>query len=60
LSFGSAAAKRKATEGISFMTTESRQLLSVCEYEEKAECAETISVRDVAEPRDGPSKDERD
>jgi hypothetical protein len=32
----------------------------VCDYDEKAECAETISVSDVAQPRNEPSRDEED
>ncbi len=32
----------------------------VCDYDEKAECAETIGVNEVAQPCNGPSKDERD
>jgi hypothetical protein len=28
----------------------------VCDYDDKAECAETISVNEVAQPRNEPSK----
>ena len=32
----------------------------VCDYDEKGECAETISVSEIAQTRDEPSKDEED
>jgi len=32
----------------------------VCDYDENAECAETISVSDVAQPRDEASNGEGD
>lgn len=32
----------------------------VCDYDEKAECAETIVVDEVAQPCTEPSKDEED
>jgi hypothetical protein len=31
-----------------------------CDYDEKAECAETISVNEVAQPHFEPSKEEND
>jgi hypothetical protein len=30
----------------------------VCEYDEKGECPETISINEVAQPCDAPTKDE--
>jgi len=32
----------------------------VCDYDEKAECTETIGVNEVAQPRNESSKDEED
>ena len=32
----------------------------VCDYDEKAECAETVAVGEVAQPRNEPSKKEED
>ena len=32
----------------------------VCDYDDKAECAETIAVDEVAQPRNEPSKQEED
>jgi hypothetical protein len=32
----------------------------VCDYDEKAECAETVRVNEVAQPDTDPSKDETD
>ncbi len=31
-----------------------------CDYDEKADCAETIAVNEVAPPGNEPSKDEKD
>ena len=31
---------------------------SICDYDEKGECAETIDTTEVARPRDAQSKDE--
>jgi hypothetical protein len=31
-----------------------------CDYDEKGECAEIISVNEIAQTRDEPSKDEKD
>jgi hypothetical protein len=32
----------------------------VCDYDDKAECAETIAVDEVAQPRNEPSRKEED
>jgi hypothetical protein len=32
----------------------------VCDYDEQGECAETIGVNEVTQPRSEPSKDEED
>jgi len=32
----------------------------VCDYDDKAECAETIAVDEVAQPRNGPPKQVED
>jgi len=32
----------------------------VCDYDEKGECAETVAVNEVAQPRKKPSKNKED